>query len=166
MGVDGRIRPGEVRNPEGRNQYTYRREIEQNALDLLDGELPPDQLEDLPQWVQKAIKAGMTRGEAIVAIMIAGALRGERPYFQEALKRVWPVEPTDSGANEQPVPWWDDLPDISDLCDEAREKLREAAHIELIRGRARSRRGATMTTSEMHPAAIEVELTWTGRGRT
>ena len=70
------VQPGQVLNPEGRNQYTYRRELETKADELLKGELPLEQIAKLPEWVQDAIEPGTTRSGAIAALTIAGALRG------------------------------------------------------------------------------------------
>jgi hypothetical protein len=45
--LEGRIQPGEVRNPEGRNQYSYRRDFEKTVGQLLEGELKEREAEEL-----------------------------------------------------------------------------------------------------------------------
>ena len=84
------IQPGEVRNPEGVNQYTYKRDFEQTVDALLKGQLSPDEAESIPDWVRGLVSPNMTRGEALGLIAVQGALRGEGRHFDELLKRLWP----------------------------------------------------------------------------
>jgi hypothetical protein len=56
-----RIQPGEVRNPEGRNQYTYRRDFEKTVVRLLEGELKPEGLQALPEWARELVSPEMRR---------------------------------------------------------------------------------------------------------
>jgi hypothetical protein len=123
------IRPGEVRNPEGRNQYTYRRDFETSIGRLLNGELTDAEAEQVPEWVQALVNPGMARGEALAHITVLGALRGEK-HLLEALKRIWPVvtKAEVSGAEGQPllVPRLEP-PDFSMLAEEDRATLRRIA---------------------------------------
>ena len=45
-------KPGEVRNPTGINQHTYRRDFERTIDALLKGELSPEEAESVPEWVR------------------------------------------------------------------------------------------------------------------
>jgi hypothetical protein len=129
---DGRFQPGEVRNPEGKNQWTYRRNFEKAVSALLSGELTEADAVVLPSWVKGSIHDGMSRGEAIATIAVQGALRGDVKYLAELLKRVWATpkqdrEDDDAGvvivvrdytggrAGRQPhecvSPAWDDHPE-------------------------------------------------------
>ena len=89
--VPGRpIQPGQVLNPAGANQYTYKRDFELTIDRLLKGELSPEEVETVPSWVRGLVTAGMTRGEALAAVTVAGALRGDSKHLAAVLKRVWP----------------------------------------------------------------------------
>ncbi len=51
---DANLRPfksGDVGNPEGKNQYSYKRECEQTIDALLKGEVSPEEAEAVPAWV-------------------------------------------------------------------------------------------------------------------
>ena len=52
------FKPGDVGNPEGRNQYTYRRDFERTIDALLRGELSPKEAEAVPAWIQDVIAPG------------------------------------------------------------------------------------------------------------
>ena len=73
-GSDGRIRSGEVRNPEGKNQHSYRADVERTVTAHIKGELSDEDVEELPSWIRRTIKPGMKRGEALAVLTIEGAL--------------------------------------------------------------------------------------------
>jgi uncharacterized protein YoaH (UPF0181 family) len=84
------IQPGQVLNPEGVNQYTYKRDFELTIDALLKGELSPEEAQSVPEWVQDVVSPGMTRGAALAAVTVTGALRGDSKHLVAVLKRVWP----------------------------------------------------------------------------
>ena len=84
------FKPGDVGNPKGNNQYSYKRAFELTIDALLKGELSPEEVETLPDWVRELVSVGMTRGEAIAAVTVAGALRGDSKHLAAVLKRIWP----------------------------------------------------------------------------
>lgn len=91
-------RPGEVRNPEGNNQYTYRRKFERAIEELLTGTAPPEVAAKLllliPEDARPALQAmgsDVTPGEALAVCTIAQALTGDEKARAEVLKRVWPA---------------------------------------------------------------------------
>jgi len=84
------IQPGEVRNLDGTNQYTYKRDFERTIDALLKGGLSPEEVASVPDWVQDLIAPGMKRGEALAAVTVAGALRGGSRHLAAVLKRIWP----------------------------------------------------------------------------
>jgi hypothetical protein len=136
----GKWQPGYAPNPEGKNQYTYRRDTELKAAELAAGTLAPEEIDDLPQWVQKIVEPGMTRGQVLAAMCFAGALRGEPLYFREALKRVWPV-PDVRKATEEAAPrpaWWERIGDPGEIDPEERRKLIDLAHAKLMESRLHS----------------------------
>jgi hypothetical protein len=105
---DGRIKLGEVRNPDGRNQYTYRRDFDKTVVGLLEGELTEKESQDLPEWARELISPEMTRGEVFAVIAVSGALRGDEKQFFELLKRVWPAPAALKAPEEvpeEPEPW-------------------------------------------------------------
>jgi hypothetical protein len=129
------IVPGEVRNPEGRNQWTYRRDFEQTIAKLLDGELSAEEAENTPEWVRDIVEPGMTRGAALAAIAVTGALRGEGKHFEELLKRVWPATEKRelAGAGGEPlVPKAVPIIDLSIYTDQEREDLQRLCHLQLM----------------------------------
>ncbi len=76
--ANGRIQPGEVRNPAGANQYTYRRDFEEAIGRLCQGTLTDSERSLLPDRVSPdLVPEGITRGEAIAVVIVTGALRGE-----------------------------------------------------------------------------------------
>lgn len=87
----GKIRPGEVRNPEGRNQYSYKRDFEVTIDKLLAGELTETEAELVPEAAKALIKPGMSRGEALAVVTVTAALCGDDKHLAELLKRVWPI---------------------------------------------------------------------------
>jgi len=86
-------KPGEVRNPEGHNQYTYRRDFERSIDELLKGKLSESEIEDLklPPHIRHVVETGeVSRGEVIAMITVAGAMMGEEKRLAEVLARLWP----------------------------------------------------------------------------
>lgn len=86
-------KPGEVRNPEGHNQYTYRRDFERAIDTLLKGEPSERETADLklPDHIRYVVEAGeVSRGEVIAMITVAGAMMGEEKRLAEVLARLWP----------------------------------------------------------------------------
>jgi hypothetical protein len=86
------IRPGEVRNPAGRNQYSTRRDFERAIASLL-GE-PPTNAErcslEIPASVRAQIRPETTRGELLARVLLYRALEGDERMLVEVLARVWP----------------------------------------------------------------------------
>ncbi len=85
------IVPGQVLNPKGRNQWSYREDFEHAIGKLLKGKLSDEEAKIIPEWMREIAGEGMTRGEALATITIGGALRGDEHWAKEALKRVWPA---------------------------------------------------------------------------
>ena len=86
-------KPGEIRNPKGINQYTYRRDFEHSIDALLKGKLTAPEIEDLklPAHIRHVVEAGeVSRGEVIAMITVAGAMMGEKERLAEVLARLWP----------------------------------------------------------------------------
>ena len=71
------IRPGEVRNPTGRNQYSARRDFEARIQAML--------------AAPARRKSGKTYGDLVAETVIGLALEGDRIALVECLKRLWPV---------------------------------------------------------------------------
>ena len=91
------IAPGEVRNPKGNNQYTYKRNFENSIDKLLAGDVTDEYLNLVPSHVRELIDARMaagdklTRGEVLALITVAGAFQGDEKQLPEVLKRLWPT---------------------------------------------------------------------------
>lgn len=111
------VQPGEVRNPEGRNQYSYRRDFEATVDSLLRSvyEFAPEELEPGEGEMARCLvcnlfgcdtRAGLniyahqdclceldgkTRGEVIGLVAVQRALAGDNKMLSEILKRVWPA---------------------------------------------------------------------------
>jgi hypothetical protein len=68
IGLVSPIKPGEVRNPQGRNQYTYRREAER----------------DLERWCRK-------HGRELIEKLLDEARAGRSWAMKLALERILPV---------------------------------------------------------------------------
>ncbi len=93
-------KPGEVRNPLGKNQYTYRQNFDEAIDKLLHGRVtdaelqllleifPPNFREILDTVFGKAIP---TRGELLALREIWWTLRGVEPSTGRALARIWPA---------------------------------------------------------------------------
>lgn len=132
-GGNGRVRGrpiqlGEVRNPEGRNQYSYRRDFDQDVPRLLAEGTSDAEIDRLPEWARGVELEGLTRDEVVARIVVAGALRGEGRYMNEVLKRVWPVPKAEPEPEEPPHnPLATDV-DLSMLSPESREALKRITH--------------------------------------
>ena len=87
------IAPGEVRNPKGNNQYTYKRNFERAIDSLLCGDITPEHLAFIPESVRPLIEAqgDMSRGEVMALITVIGGLSGDEKQLESVLKRLWPV---------------------------------------------------------------------------
>ncbi|MBW2696340.1 MAG: hypothetical protein JRE70_07690 [Deltaproteobacteria bacterium] len=122
----GPAKPGEVRNPEGKNQYTYRKDFEKSIGDLLNGELTEAEAESLPEWIREVVEPGMTRGDALAAISVHGALRGDEKRHTELMKRLYPAtekrEVTADVRTEGALPV--SLPDLANLTKEEQAEAR------------------------------------------
>ncbi len=64
------IQPGQVLNPKGANQYTYKRDFELTIDALLKGELSPEEVESAPEWVRAAAHA--PRFLRLTAVFVLG----------------------------------------------------------------------------------------------
>ena len=118
------IRPGEVRNPEGRNQYTYRRDFQDAIQRLADGTfVGRDQACSdravvcgfcgLPGCERAAAGLGaihteclaavrgMKGGEVLAHVAWRQALSGDQRMLPEVLKRFWTVEEAQSSEVDQ-----------------------------------------------------------------
>jgi hypothetical protein len=87
------IQPGEVRNPTGRNQYSYRLDFERTMGRLLKGALTQEEIEalDLPAHILDLAEGDdLTRGELIALVVTWRAMKGDRDGMAEALARLWP----------------------------------------------------------------------------
>jgi len=85
------VAPGEVRNPKGINQYTYKRKFENMIDKLCNGSISDKDLKSLPSWVRDAIEPGMSGGEALAKVSFLGALAGDGKMHPELLKRIYPA---------------------------------------------------------------------------
>ena len=83
------ILPGQVLNPTGRNQFSYRRDFERTIERLLRSPAAGS-LEHAPEWMIDAVEPGMSKGEALAAATVAGALAGDLKHLGTVLKRIWP----------------------------------------------------------------------------
>jgi hypothetical protein len=97
--------------------------------------LATEELADVPSWVFAVVKSGMARSEVLAATAIAGAIRGEKPYFGEVLKRVWPVDVSVSATIDPAPPWFVKLEDTSHLSEEDKATVLRIAHKALSRPR-------------------------------
>ena len=78
-----RIKPGEVRNPTGRNQYTAERELFQREI----GEVLATELRELSKTAQTDLRAVR---RAIVEAILEKATLGEPWACQLVADRLWP----------------------------------------------------------------------------
>ena len=88
------IKPGEVRNPEGRNQYTYRRDAERRFDLLLKGELSELEIEDLKlsRHIRQQIETGELRSrlDVILAVSTEAAMAGNEKRLEDTIARLLP----------------------------------------------------------------------------
>jgi hypothetical protein len=91
----GRVLPGSKLNAEGRNGVGSKRDLEEAARKLLDSETTLDELEDL--GISRGARALLDRAEqptfgaALIAVLTAAALEGDRHARQDLLARIWPA---------------------------------------------------------------------------
>ena len=91
------VKPGQVLNPKGNNQYTYKRNFERSIDNLLRGDVTPDYISLVPASIRELVQARLdngdklTRGEVLALITVAGAFKGDEKQLPEVLKRLWPV---------------------------------------------------------------------------
>ena len=85
------IQPGQVLNPEGKNQWTYRRDFEHAVERLCSGEITEELLEYIPDQIRPLFSEEMSGGEALAKMLMVRALRGDEKCLTEALKRIWPA---------------------------------------------------------------------------
>ncbi len=135
-GAPGRpIQPGQVLNPKGANQYTYKRDFELTIGRLLKGELSPEEMEAVPGWVRDLITPGVTRGEAIAAVTLAGALRGDPKHLMAVLERLWPkVQTIHTGQDPESDPMQlEARAQVAELSPEGREAIQKVLAEEIVK---------------------------------
>ena len=129
------IKPGQVLNPKGNNQYTYRRDFETAIDELLAGSLTPEHAELIPENLREQISSipDMTRGKAIAIIAVAGALGGDEKQLPDVLKRLWPiVEKKELSTPDGPLEMaTTPAIDMTIYSDEQRENLQSLIHMQL-----------------------------------
>ena len=134
-GPGGRIRPGEVRNPHGRNQYSYRRDFERTPDKLLAGELTDDELGNVAEVARDLVEPGMSRGDAIARVLVGSALHGEQKCLLEVVKRLWPeTQKHELTAFAQRKVIIEGAPDMSMLTAEEQAQARALARKMITRG--------------------------------
>ena len=127
------IEPGQVLNPEGRNQYSYRRDNEETITRVLRGSRP----EGIREAVRKTVPESShvlldslldelgerpTTGEVMGVLTVVHALSwDDQRHVAEVLKRIWPA--TATGTEEDPI---HTTPSGIDLSGETPETLRAA----------------------------------------
>jgi len=95
-------KPGEVRNPEGRNQYTYRREFERQFQQAMTGEFPEELRQLLPSHIQKTIPKGAPASVALLWVMLSRAtLDSSDKVIIDLMKRLLPAEAR--GTEDDPI---------------------------------------------------------------
>ncbi len=108
------VRPGQVRNPTGKNQFSYRRDFEATIQRLAEGKYDPRVQENsddtakcwycqLPDCEKLAASLGavhdeclervreMTGGELLAHVGFQKAISGDEKYWSEYAARFWPV---------------------------------------------------------------------------
>lgn len=87
------IQPGQVLNPQGNNQYTYRRDFETAIDRFLAGVAtrPDVEAAQIPEHIRKDITAETTRAEVIARVLVSGAMAGDSKLLLEVVKRLRPV---------------------------------------------------------------------------
>jgi hypothetical protein len=108
------IQPGEVRNPKGINQHTYRRDFERTIDALLRGEISPEERNLLPPLVRTSVLPGMTRGEALASATVAAAFALDEKHLANVLKRVWPETVKHEHRNTASPPQFSPLENLND----------------------------------------------------
>ncbi len=103
------VGPGEVRNPHGHNQHTYRIRFEEQIQKLLD---------------EEADGTGKKKRELLASVLYEKAAKGEAWAMRLVIERLWPakqeVEHSGTIATEQ-------KPDLSSLSDEELDVLHKLA---------------------------------------
>lgn len=99
------IRPGEVRNPQGINQYTYRRDFEMNIQRLLKTAAPEHVRRLVPESAKHMVEmlgTDATVGEIMAVVTICeGVAWNDQRHVSELLKRLWPAMAT--GTEDDPI---------------------------------------------------------------
>ena len=83
------IQPGQVLNPEGINQYSYRKAFEGSMTKLLQAPLG-ELLEFVPESVKPHIPEDASAAEVIALMQLVGTLEGSEKPFAASLERIWP----------------------------------------------------------------------------
>jgi len=130
------IQPGQVLNPKGNNQYTYRRDFETAISALLSGNITEEHIAFLPEHIRPLIqeRTDMSRGEVIALVTVTGALQGDEKQLADVLKRLWPVTEKRelTGADGAPLPpAVVPVIDMTVYSDEERESLQGFIHRQL-----------------------------------
>lgn len=88
------IKPGEVRNPEGRNQYSYRRDYELAFDRLMGGKLTVAEARDLniPEHIRHIIESSeeVKRSEVAARLSVHYLLSGDEKKWSDVFARVAP----------------------------------------------------------------------------
>jgi hypothetical protein len=85
--------PGEVANPKGHNQYTYKQRFENSVDRLLNGDIDERYLEVIPEVARpflQDIPDDWEVGDVLAIVTLVKALSGDEKALSEALKRIWP----------------------------------------------------------------------------
>lgn len=105
------IRPGERRNPEGRNQYTYRRVWEQEIEAAL---------------TERDPETGETGAQILARKLVEWSKAGNEKMVSELLRRVWPATSRHELTGAEGAPLGLHAPvDEEPLPPELEEKIRE-----------------------------------------
>lgn len=125
-------KPGEVRNPNGVNQYSYRQKFDESIGKLLQGEITEDELKTLTQAFPPNFKDVIrrtfgkelpTRGELLALREIWWTMQGHEPSTGRALARIWPatLKLENAAGEEVPIP-----KPLSDKLEKELRKLGES----------------------------------------
>jgi hypothetical protein len=90
----GRVLPGSMLNPSGRNQYAGRAEQFANrARALLDRSVSAEELSEIgvSDAARRWLPEDATLADALVVVMVAAALGGDHYARRDLLARVWPT---------------------------------------------------------------------------
>jgi hypothetical protein len=88
--ADGTWRPGVVANPQGKNQWDYRRAFEDAITRLMRGEITTELLEFVPEYMRPLVSEDMEMGEFIALQQAVRTLQGDEKAVSESLARIWP----------------------------------------------------------------------------